>query len=381
MKRIILFILVAVLLIGAAAPEKVRAEEDNYMTMEQALDSLGYTYAASLEDFVTGSYVASHPYYLIYRKANGTSGSSVYSYDYYLCRFTSEPVSIVGYTDGSGRIALYDSAGNKLSFKYVKQTLSVSATVSFWNSIYNDAYLFYKSGYSGQQVFYSNFEMNWQGFLEQPSITVSPIPTPTSTPVPTPTNTPVPTPTNTPVPTPTNTPVPTPTNTPVPTLTPTSTPTPLPTSTPTPTPHVCTWTNRRNAASCLTAGSEWQECPGCGDVRNMTSIPATGHSPVRRILVSPTLNTAGQYEETCYVCGMFLNSGVIPVLTPTPTPLPPSPVLMTDTANFSYIVIMVMSLMKDFPLNLFLVSCLIVAGLLIFGDLKNGGNRKGGKKK
>ena len=348
MKRIILFILAAVLLVGAAAPERAMAaynEQDSYMTFIEAIEAMGLDPA----NFTGSEYldtVNSYKYFMIYLPGGSASTYRVW--------YSNIMPTIIWWSGmASGRM------------KTASGSFATGASWKFnsagWLNSGNSASEWIYLGQGNAKIYYANFPFNVEVYSSSCSMTVSLV----SAPIPT--NTPTPTPT----PTPTNTPTPTPTNT----------PTPTPTSTPTPTPHVCTWTNKRSAASCLTAGSEWQECPGCGNVRNMTSIPATGHSPVRRILVSPTLNTAGQYEETCYVCGMFLNSGVIPVLTPTPTPLPHSPVLMTDTADFSYIVIMVMSLMKDFPLNLFLVSCLLIAGLVIFSDLKNSGNRKGGKKK
>lgn len=68
-----------------------------------------------------------------------------------------------------------------------------------------------------------------------------------------------------------------------------------------------------------------------------------------------------------------------PTIGPSPTPTPtliPDAELMESTSDFSFIVLMVMLLMQDFPLNLFLVCLLLLVGLVLFDDTKRGLKRK-----
>ena len=139
------------------------------------------------------------------------------------------------------------------------------------------------------------------------------------------------------------------------------------------------WIDKEEAATCTTPGRSWEEC-GCGEVQNEIELPALGHGIlIYNVTQQPTVQVEGTYTKTCSICHEIVESGTIPVVTPSPTPTPtlaPSPDLMVQTTDFSFIVVMVMQLMKDFPLNLFLVMLLLCAALIIFDSLKKGISKK-----
>lgn len=106
----------------------------------------------------------------------------------------------------------------------------------------------------------------------------------------------------------------------------TSTPNPEPTSTPIPSPteipHEHEWKLVTTEATCTTDGHSAELC-GCGEKKNETAIPATGHVEYTyQVVTNPSVETEGEYGNICNACGVIVNSGSIPKLTPTPTPSP-----------------------------------------------------------
>ena len=56
-------------------------------------------------------------------------------------------------------------------------------------------------------------------------------------------------------------------------------------------------------ATCTEAGSQHEECTGCGDKKAATVIPATGHQFTTKIDKAATCGEAGSQHEECTVCG------------------------------------------------------------------------------
>jgi len=148
---------------------------------------------------------------------------------------------------------------------------------------------------------------------------------------------PLPTPTEAAVPTaePTATNTPAPTETPVPTKEPIATEAPDVTTAPTEAPvHEHTWVKKDVPPTCTDSGCTWEECE-CGEIQNEVLSDALGHGELEyNIITEPTVDTEGEYTETCTVCGAEVNRGSVPKLvievtptpeptaTPTPTPEP-----------------------------------------------------------
>ncbi|MBP3594875.1 MAG: leucine-rich repeat protein [Lachnospiraceae bacterium] len=152
-------------------------------------------------------------------------------------------------------------------------------------------------------------------------------PTPTATVAPTesvePTTEPTVEPTPTAEPTATNTPVPTAEPTPEPTEAPMPTEEPTPTAEPTPTEipvHVHVWEKKEVKPTCTEGGRTWEEC-ACGEIQNEVILNALGHGElIYTVISSPTVETEGEYEESCSVCKEVVNRGNIVKLSPTPVP-------------------------------------------------------------
>lgn len=128
--------------------------------------------------------------------------------------------------------------------------------------------------------------------------------------------------TPTPAPTATTAPTAEPTKSVEPTAEPTVEPTKEPTVTPEPTeePHDHEWVKKEEAATCTTGGRTWEEC-ACGEIQNEVILNALGHGElIYTVISSPTVETEGEYEETCSVCGEVVNRGNIVKLSPTPVP-------------------------------------------------------------
>ena len=56
-------------------------------------------------------------------------------------------------------------------------------------------------------------------------------------------------------------------------------------------------------ATCTEAGSQHEECTGCGDKKAATVIPATGHQFTTKIDKAATCGAAGSQHRECSVCG------------------------------------------------------------------------------
>lgn len=159
---------------------------------------------------------------------------------------------------------------------------------------------------------------------------------------------PLPTPTEEAVPTaePTVTNTPAPTETPVPTKEPIATEAPDVTTAPTEAPvHEHTWVKKDVPPTCTDSGCTWEECE-CGEIQNEVLSDALGHGELEyNIITEPTVDTEGEYTETCTVCGAEVNRGSVPKLvievtptpeptaTPTPTPEPTATATPTPTAT------------------------------------------------
>ena len=177
----------------------------------------------------------------------------------------------------------------------------------------------------------------WNRFGKQTGGDITPTPTATATVAPTegaePTTEPTKEPAATETPTPTeepavtNAPVPTAEPTPEPTAEPTEAPMPTeeptPTAEPTPTEipvHVHAWEKKEVKPTCTEGGRTWEEC-ACGEVQNEVIMDALGHGElIYTVISSPTVETEGEYEETCSLCGEIVNKGNIVKLSPTPVP-------------------------------------------------------------
>lgn len=147
--------------------------------------------------------------------------------------------------------------------------------------------------------------------------TAEPTKEPAATETPTPTEEPAAT--NTPVPTAEPTPEPTaePTEAPMPTEEPTPTAEPTPTEIPV---HVHAWEKKEVKPTCTEGGRTWEEC-ACGEIQNEVILNALGHGElIYTVISSPTVETEGEYEETCSLCGEIVNKGNIVKLSPTPVP-------------------------------------------------------------
>ncbi len=177
----------------------------------------------------------------------------------------------------------------------------------------------------------------WNRFGKQTGGDITPTPTATATVAPTesvePTTEPTKEPAATETPTPTkkpaatNTPVPTAEPTPEPTAEPTEAPMPTeeptPTAEPTPTEihvHVHVWEKKEVKPTCTEGGRTWEEC-ACGEIQNEVILNALGHGElIYTVISSPTVETEGEYEESCSVCKEVVNRGNIVKLSPTPVP-------------------------------------------------------------
>lgn len=151
------------------------------------------------------------------------------------------------------------------------------------------------------------------------------VPTPEPTVSPTATPTVAPTPEATAVPTPEPTPEPTPRPTEAPTAAPTEAPTPeptaVPTPEPTPEPHVHSYVSKSDAATCDTDGRTYEECSGCGEVINVSSIPASGHDFSVKSYWNghgPTCQGGAYYHIHCSKCDATGGDGTDPALEHTP---------------------------------------------------------------
>ncbi len=152
-----------------------------------------------------------------------------------------------------------------------------------------------------------------------PTESVEPTAEPTAEPTKAPTPTAEPTATNTPVPTEEPTPEPTaePTEAPMPTEEPTPTAEPTPTEIPV---HVHVWEKKEVKPTCTEGGRTWEEC-ACGEIQNEVILNALGHGElIYTVISSPTVETEGEYEESCSVCKEVVNRGNIVKLSPTPVP-------------------------------------------------------------
>lgn len=138
--------------------------------------------------------------------------------------------------------------------------------------------------------------------------------------------------------------------------------------------HVHSFASRERAATCIEDGLSFDRC-SCGETQNEIIIPALGHGELNyNVTQEPSLESEGTYTRTCSVCGEVVESGVIsalatptpmPTFTPTPT-LEPSPELVSQTADFFLLYVMVMTLFQTFPLNLFVVACLLCVAVILF---------------
>ena len=169
----------------------------------------------------------------------------------------------------------------------------------------------------------------WNRFGKQTGGDITPTPTATATVAPTegaeptaePTVDPTKEPTPTAEPTATNTPVPTEEPTPEPTAEPTEAPAPTAEPTPTEIPvHVHAWEKKEVKPTCTEGGRTWEEC-ACGEIQNEVILNALGHGElIYTVISSPTVETEGEYTETCTACGEVVNRGNIVKLSPTPVP-------------------------------------------------------------
>lgn len=221
-KRLLMFILIAVLLIGTTVPGQANAatvynQQDSYMTFLQAIKAMGF----DTSKFTNSEYlnnVNACKYFAIYY--------SEYYKTYIVWYSNTKPVKLKREYDGY----FVSSSGSNIKAEKWKFTKNGWSTGG-WSNTHADIYLGTKSA----TIYYTNFPFEFENLSTATtniSLVSAPAPTATPTPTPRPTSTPTPRPTNTPTPTPTNTPTPTPTSTPTPT------PTNMPTPTPTPTPSV-----------------------------------------------------------------------------------------------------------------------------------------------
>ena len=65
-------------------------------------------------------------------------------------------------------------------------------------------------------------------------------------------------------------------------------------------------------ATCTEAGSQHEECTGCGDKKAATVIPATGHQFTTKTDKAATCGTAGSQHRECSVCGYKEAATAIP---------------------------------------------------------------------
>ena len=65
-------------------------------------------------------------------------------------------------------------------------------------------------------------------------------------------------------------------------------------------------------ATCTEAGSQHEECTGCGDKKATTVIPATGHQFTTKTDKAATCGTAGSQHRECSVCGYKEAATAIP---------------------------------------------------------------------
>lgn len=156
-----------------------------------------------------------------------------------------------------------------------------------------------------------------------PEPTMAPTEAPTLEPTVAPTPEPTTVPTEAPIPEPTAEPVeePTPEPTAVPTEESTPEPTAVPTPEPTEAPHVHSYVSKTDAAICDVDGRTYDECSGCGDVCNVSTIPASGHDfSVKSYWngTGPTCKSHAYYNIYCSKCGAHGGDGTDPALEHTP---------------------------------------------------------------
>ncbi len=74
-------------------------------------------------------------------------------------------------------------------------------------------------------------------------------------------------------------------------------------------------TTTETAATCTTAGESKTVCNDCEVVVSEEVIPALGHEPGDKVIVTdPTVDSEGWYEIECGVCGEVVESGSIPAI-------------------------------------------------------------------
>ena len=151
--------------------------------------------------------------------------------------------------------------------------------------------------------------------------TLEPTVAPTEAPTPEPTMAPTEAPTVEPTAEPTEAPTPEPTAAPVeepePDPEPTTAPTPIPTPEPTAAPHVHSYVSKSDAATCDADGRTYDECSGCGDVINVSTIPASGHDFSVKSYWNgsgPTCMSHAYYNIYCSKCGAHGGDGTDPAL-------------------------------------------------------------------
>lgn len=92
------------------------------------------------------------------------------------------------------------------------------------------------------------------------------------------------------------------------------------------------WINKTDPATCTETGKAWEECSVCFEVRNERVVEALGHGIlIYEVTQEPTISDPGTFTRTCSVCGEIVESGVIPAVTPTPTPRPTATPRPTST--------------------------------------------------
>lgn len=167
------------------------------------------------------------------------------------------------------------------------------------------------------------------------------------------------------------------------------------------------WISKVEAATCTKTGYLWDECSVCAAVQNKTELSALGHGAlIYQVVKYSTVSEEGEYIQTCSVCGDVIERGVIDMLRPTSTPrptatprpdvtitprptatpkptvtmrptptprvtvVPVSPDYEEYTGGLLSVTTVMMSLFTEFPLNLIVAGWIILLGTSIYILLK-----------